>query len=144
MDERANFHEQFRPELPPKPSSSRTFGVVFAKLFAVIGFLPALDTGDVRGWAVGLAAAFAVVTLLLPRALAPLLWLWMRFGSLLHKVMNPLFLGLIFFCAVAPTGLLMRVFGRRPLQLDFNSAAKSYWIPRLPPGPAPQSMKNQF
>jgi hypothetical protein len=34
--------------------------------------------------------------------------------------------------------------GKDPLQLRRDSDAASYWIHRTPPGPTPESMKNQF
>jgi hypothetical protein len=53
-------------------------------------------------------------------------------------------MGILFFLVVAPIGLLMRLTGKRPLALEFDPPAKSYWIERSPPGPLPGSMKNQF
>jgi hypothetical protein len=144
MSESVDFHEQFRAEAPVKTSSNRTFGYVFTALFAIIGCWPWWKTGGFHEWALVVAAAFLVVTLLIPRALAPLQWLWMRFGAALHKVMNPVLLGLMFFVTVAPTGLIMRALGKRPLGLAFDKDAKSYWITREPPGPAPETMTNQF
>ena len=41
-------------------------------------------------------------------------------------------------------GLLMRAFGKDFLRLKRDRQAASYWIPREPPGPAPDSLKNQF
>jgi hypothetical protein len=38
----------------------------------------------------------------------------------------------------------MRIAGKDPLRLRFDRQAKSYWIERHPPGPDPDSMKNQF
>ena len=46
--------------------------------------------------------------------------------------------------AIAPIGLVMRMFGKDFLRLKLDRNAKSYWIDRAPPGPPPQSMKNQF
>jgi hypothetical protein len=43
-----------------------------------------------------------------------------------------------------PTGLLMRLFGKDVLRLKFDSQAETYWIPREPPGPPPDSLKQQF
>jgi len=40
--------------------------------------------------------------------------------------------------------LVMRLLGKRPLKLEFNPGAETYWIERTPPGPAPETMKNQF
>ena len=59
-------------------------------------------------------------------------------------VVNPLVMGLLFYLTVTPTGLLMRLFGKDPLRLRFDPEAKSYWIERQPPGPAPETMRHQF
>jgi hypothetical protein len=38
----------------------------------------------------------------------------------------------------------MRMLGKDPLRLRRDPDAASYWIHRTPPGPTPESMKNQF
>jgi hypothetical protein len=38
----------------------------------------------------------------------------------------------------------MRLFGQDPLRLRMDPKAQSYWIPRIPPGPSPESMKQLF
>jgi hypothetical protein len=53
-------------------------------------------------------------------------------------------MALVFFGTVLPTGLIMRALGKDPLRLKRQSHANSYWIERRPPGPAPESMKDQF
>jgi len=45
---------------------------------------------------------------------------------------------------VTPIGMLMRMSGRDPLRRKFEPAAKTYWITREPPGPAPETFNNQF
>ena len=40
----------------------------------------------------------------------PLNRLWFKIGLLLHKIVSPLVMGLVFFSTVVPTGLLMRLF----------------------------------
>ena len=90
------------------------------------------------------AAAFAVVALAIPRALGPLSRAWQGLGKAIHKVVNPVVMGLLFYLTVTPTGLLMRLFGKDPLRLRFDPEAKSYWIERRPPGPAPETMHQQF
>jgi len=69
---------------------------------------------------------------------------WMKLGLLMFKVVNPVVLVLIYGVAMVPIGLLMRLTGRDPLRLKLDPAADSYWIPRDPPGPAPETMINQF
>jgi hypothetical protein len=51
---------------------------------------------------------------------------------------------LIFFLAVTPTALIMRALGKDPMNRKLDSEAETYWIDRAPPGPAPDSMTNQF
>jgi hypothetical protein len=92
----------------------------------------------------GVAAAFAILALLWPALLAPLNKLWLKLGLLLFKVVNPIVLGLLFYVIVAPIGLLMRALSKDPLRLRREPEALSYWIVRSPPGPEPDSMKNQF
>ena len=53
-------------------------------------------------------------------------------------------MGLLFFVTITPIGLVMRLSGKDFLRLRLDKDAKSYWIDRAPPGPPPQSMKNQF
>ena len=87
---------------------------------------------------------FLVVSLIRPGLLHPLNLIWFRFGMLLHRVVSPLILGLIFFVSVTPVALIMRVLAKDPLRLKFDREARSYWLDRDPPGPAPDSLKNQF
>ncbi|WP_254431060.1 SxtJ family membrane protein [Magnetospirillum sp. LM-5] len=127
-----------------KIGSERSFGLVFAVLFAIIALWPLKDGGDIRLWALGAAAAFLVAALAAPQLLKPLNFLWFKFGMLLHHIVTPLVMGLLFFLTVTPVGLLMRATGKDPMRLKRDPAAASYWIERAPPGPAPETMKNQF
>ncbi|WP_234016247.1 SxtJ family membrane protein [Magnetospirillum gryphiswaldense] len=124
--------------------SERSFGIVFAVVFALIGLWPLKAGGDMRLWALGLAALFLVVAFVAPKLLKPLNLLWFKFGLLLHKIMTPLIMGLLFFLTVTPVGMLMRATGKDPMRLKRDPDAASYWIDRDPPGPPPDSMKNQF
>lgn len=127
-----------------KPGSNRNFGLVFAAAFAVIALLPLWGGHPVRWWALIVAALFLAAALLKPDVLAPLNYLWFRFGMLLSRVVSPVVMGAVFFLCVAPLGMLVRALGKDPLALRRDGKAASYWIVRDPPGPAPQSMKNQF
>jgi hypothetical protein len=60
-------------------------------------------------WTCGIALFFLAAALLYPAALKPFNRLWLKFGLLLHKVANPIMMAFVFFGAVLPTGLIMRV-----------------------------------
>ena len=137
-------HETITREEEVKGSSDRAFGVVFTVVFLIIGFWPLMGDGTPYVWALVVAGVFLAAALVYPSGLAPLNRLWMRFGLLLHKVTNPLIMGLVFFVTVTPTALIMRMMGKDPLNRKIDREAKSYWIDRRPPGPSPDSIKNQF
>ena len=124
--------------------SSRAFGFVFAGAFLIIGVMPIRHGGDVRVWALVVSALFLLVSLIAPRLLQPLNIVWFRVGLLLHKVVNPILMMLIFIISVVPIGLLLKALGKDPLHLKKDPHTKSYWISRTPIGPEPGSMSRQF
>ena len=137
-------HESYERPEEIRGSSDRSFGVVFAVVFALIGLLPLVSGGAVRMWSLAVGAAFLLVALAFPSVLAPLNRLWLRFGLLLHKIVSPLVLGIMFFLVITPMGVLMRAFGKDLLRLKLDRQLASYWIERTPPGPPPESLRDQF
>jgi hypothetical protein len=117
---------------------------VFAVVFLLIAGWPLFYSESPRWWALGIAAGFALIALLKPVLLAPLNRQWFKLGLLLGKIVSPIALGILFYGVVAPIGLLVRLTGKDPLRLKLDAATDSYWIPRKPPGPPPDSMTNQF
>lgn len=137
-------HEDLSREQAIEGSSDRSFGLVFAAVFLVLACWPLLGHESVRVWALVASAAFAAVALLRPALLAGLNRQWARLGVLLSKVVSPIALGIVFYAALTPAGILMRLSGKDPLRLRRDAGARSYWLPREPPGPPPDSMTNQF
>ncbi len=115
-----------------------------AAAFAVLSLLNGWHNGRVWPWTGGLAALFLAGALLYPAALNPLNRIWFQFGLLLHKAVNPILMGLLLYGAVLPTGLVMRAMGKDLLRLKRQPEADSYWIVRRPPGPAAETLKDQF
>ena len=119
----------------PLPSN-RSFGWTFAVIFTLIGlFQPWLLVG---------AAAFAVITLTRAQWLAPLNRAWMKLGALMHMVVSPLIMAVMFFGVFTPMGWVMRRFGWDAMRRSYDATAKSYWIRRDPAGPADDSYRNLF
>lgn len=53
-------------------------------------------------------------------------------------------LGVVFLLVVTPIGVLMRALGKDFLRLKPEPHARTYWIERDPPGPAPDSLRHIF
>jgi hypothetical protein len=131
------------PEIPLP--SDRSFGLTFVVVFAIIAAWQAWAGRPAIAYTFsGLGTAILVVVLTRPGLLHGLNRAWMRFGALLHKVVNPIVLGGIYFLVFTPVALIMRLAGRDALRRKLDTQAKSYWINREPPGPPPDSLPNQF
>jgi hypothetical protein len=144
MSTQSSLHEDIRREDKVKVGSDRSFGFVFAVFCALVALVHWwLGKGTFWGWGIA-AAAFAAFSLFYSRALRPLNLLWFRFGMLLHRVVSPLILGVMFFGVFTPIAWCMRAAGKRPLNLAYDPAAKSYWISRTAPAPQPGSFDRQF
>jgi hypothetical protein len=127
-----------------KPSSNRTFGLVFAGFFALIAVLPVLRGHALRRWPLPFSAIFLLAALAAPNLLGPLNRAWTALGAVLHTVVNPIILGVLFYLVFTPLGWVLRRMGKDFLRLRAAPEASTYWISRLPPGPPPETMSRQF
>jgi len=112
--------------------------------FAVIAALNLWFDGKWWPWLFGLAGLLTAITYLSPSILHPLNRAWFKLGMLIHALISPIVMALLFFTAITATAVIMRIFGKNLLRLKRLENAQSYWIPRQPPGPTPDSMKDQF
>jgi len=140
----SQLHEDFSREEHVKGGTDRGFGLVFAGFFTLLAGLSWWRGHTAWHYTLPIAAVFLVIALTVPKILGPLNRLWLKIGLLMFKVVNPIVMGLLFFVTITPIGLVMRATGKDFLRLRLDKNAKSYWIERTPPGPPPQSMKNQF
>jgi hypothetical protein len=148
---RPTFHEDFSRKDEVKGSSDRAFGLTVGGILVAIAAVRSglqLWDGGAAGWVegalAGIGALLVAFGLVAAARLAPLNRAWTRLGLLLFKVVNPLVLGLIYLTTIVPIGLLMRLRGRDLLSLKLDRQARSYWVERAPPGPAPATMIRQF
>jgi hypothetical protein len=127
-----------------KYSSNRSFGLVFTTFFLIVSLLPLWYGNSMRIWAGWIALLFFVAAIFLPSVLSPLNHLWARIGQLLHRIVSPIVLAVLFYSVVVPIGIVIRMSGKKLLQLNFDRTARSYWVARNPPGPNADSLRNQF
>ena len=142
--EKNGFHESLRRDDEVVSSSDRSFGLLFAGLFGLIGVAKLWHASDL-GWLwLGAAGTSLTIALIAPAILAPANRAWLKLGLLMHCVVEPVVMGLVFFLTVTPIGLVMRLAGKDLLRLKWDRQAASYWIARTPPGPLPESLRQQF
>jgi hypothetical protein len=139
-----SLHEDLSRKQESQGSSDRAFGIVFAVFFVMVGLSPLRAHHPMRSWAFPVAGLFLLVGTLKPVWLRPLNKYWTKLGLLIGRIVSPIITAILFYAVVTPTALLFRILGKDPLHLARDSEARSYWIERQPPGPAPETMRNQF
>ena len=122
--------------------SDRSFGLTFAAIFLVVALLPLWRGAPPRPWLLAVSAACAIIAVVQPRILAPANRAWLRLGLLMHRVVNPVVMAVLFYGVVTPFGRVMRLFRVtfvRRLRPDPD--ASTYWITREE---TRSSMEQQF
>lgn len=142
---KAQTHESSDREEKIKMGSEKGFGIVFGVVFLIIALWPLLHGNDVRIWSIVISAIFFGLAFTIPHVMRPLNIVWFKFGMLLAIIMTPIVMGLLYVVTFIPIGLIMQYIARKDLlRLKLDPGADSYWIKRSPPGPEPETMKNQF
>jgi hypothetical protein len=109
----------------------RQFGWLMGGVFALITFWPLVVRGEsIRMWALLISGIFGVLGTLFPNGLKPIYRVWMIFGEKIGWVNSRILLGLVFYGMVTPISLVIRVLGKRPLQLSFDPKAETYRVPK--------------
>jgi saxitoxin biosynthesis operon SxtJ-like protein len=128
---------------PKSPGQLRSFGLIVATGFAVIGLWPAVFRGHpFRAWALVLSAALLIPALVLPSVLRPFFRGWMLVGHCLGWVNTRIILSLLFFLVFTPIAFVMRLMGRDSMAREAAPNVESY---RRPKAPRPAShLKHQF
>ena len=123
-----------------KNKKNKQFGYLFFLIFLIIGLWPLLNSEKMNLFFIFISSIFLILTLINSRILTPLSNLWIKFGELLGKVIAPIVMGFVFFLILTPISLLLRIFKKDLLKLNYKSDA-SYWIKR---DKDIGSMKKQF
>src|SRR5215217_4940690 len=138
-------HEVFTREYAIKSSGNRQFGLVVGGLLMAVGALKlvlASYIGPFSATMLLIGGGLVICALTRPQYLSALNSGWQRFGLLLHRVTNPIFLGAIFVLAFVPVGLCMRLFGADMLSRSRRN--RDFWVSREKTGSTVESLKQPF
>ena len=110
--------------------ANQKFGYFFTFVFLITSIYFYFRENNMAFYVLGTCSiVFFLVTLFKAEILKPLNKLWMSFGLVLGMIVSPIVMGAIFFIIFTPIGILMRLFGRDELLLQFKTKA-SYWTKR--------------
>jgi hypothetical protein len=89
-----------------------------------------------------LGGLLVLAGLVVPARLGPIYRAWMGFALLLSRVTTPVFMGIVYFLILTPTGGIMRLFGKNPIRRPLSEG--SFWV-RRPAGDGRRGrMEHQF
>lgn len=116
-----------------------TVGVAFLVLGGVAYWRGRAATATVL---LTLGAALSVAGLVIPTHLGPVERRWMGLAHRISKVTTPIFMGIVYFLVITPTGLLRRVAGAGMSARRDRGASR--WVEHDPQVPVPERMERQF
>ena len=121
-------------------NSNKSFGILFFVVFFLYGIWPILSSNEIRIWSLSMGIIFLILGLLNSKLLTPFHNLWLKFGTLLGRIVSPIVMFLVYFVFITPLAVIIRLFGKDLLRKKFNKSP-SYWIRR---GKNIGTMKKQF
>ena len=124
--------------------SDRNFGFTMAAVLALIGGFGLYKGSSHAPLWLCISAIFAGLTLWRPQSLNVANRAWLKLGLLMYRVVNPVIMAVLFFGAMMPIGLLMRLFGKDFLKLERDRSLPTYWLPRADPRSPSEAMRQQF
>ena len=116
----------FKIEYP----SDKKFGIFFSFIFILIGLYFYFFQNNFYFIFFFLSLLLLAISFFCSRFLRIPNILWMKLGMILHSIISPIVMFLIFIITFYPIGFLLRVFKTDILNIKYNKKIKSYWIDR--------------
>ncbi len=115
----------------PTPGELRLFGVLLAIFFGLLGGLVLYRVGSWTIPTVIWTAALLICAFYyaVPAARRIVFHAWMTAVYPIGWIISHALLAMIYYLAITPIGVVMRLCGRDPLQRALDRSAKTYWTP---------------
>jgi hypothetical protein len=132
--------------LKPDAKTLRQFGLIALVGFGFVALIAwkewlifAGGLGSARsivaGVFVGLAGYSALFALIWPKAVLPVYLGLTILSYPIGFVLSHVIMGTLFFLIISPTGIVMKLMGKDPLERKWDPDAESYWLDCAPPRP---------
>lgn len=125
----------------PKREELKTFALIWAFIFAIIGLLPLVNNGEIKVWSLIVSSLFLVIALLKPEMLTQFYKIWVKVGDFVGNIISRVIMFMLYFGFFTPISLVLKLLGKDLLNKKIDKSQESYWVERKT---QPQSMKNQF
>ncbi len=131
-------------EIESSPKKLREFGLLVGGVFCLLASI--LWWRGRGNYPYFLLPGIALVLMgaLFPHALKPLQKAWMTLAILMGWVMTRFLLSLLFYLAITPLGIFMRLTGKDLLDQHIDRKAPSYWKNRPETPSSPGDCEKQY
>jgi phosphotransferase system glucose/maltose/N-acetylglucosamine-specific IIC component len=124
-------------------AAGRSFGLTLGIAF---GVLTAILWWRERETVATITAVLSVLLifagLVAPTKLGPIERGWMAFARAISKITTPIFMGIVYYVAIAPIGMAMRVLGRNPIARIESEGG--FWLERRQGADGRSDLRRQF
>lgn len=125
------------------PAEARRFGFTVGAAFLVLAAVVAWRGASLKAVPfIIIGGALITAALIIPAHLGPVYRGWMGLAAIMSRVTTPVFMGVVYFGIVTPTGVLRRLVRRN--QLVRPRSAQTYWVTRKTGERQRTDMERQF
>jgi hypothetical protein len=124
-----------------KIHSEKSFGLLMSAIISMAGTYVYFTHNQLIIEIFVIAIVLILISFFSPKFLSIPNYLWYKFGRLLHLIISPIVILIIFTFIIIPTGLCFKLFSYNPLNKKISSKDASYWVDRTNKS---TSFDNQF
>ena len=116
--------------LRPGRSDLRKFAFIVGGVLLVLGAISWYRNGPAAPYLLAPGALLGILGAIAPLVLRPLYFAWMAIGFVLGAIVTRIILFVLFVLVMIPTGLIMKIVRKDPLNRRLDPDAPTYWLPK--------------
>jgi hypothetical protein len=117
-------------EVEPTNRDLNILALLFLGIGCAAGAYVLLWKGSSNGYIWMAVGALLSVTRLIPPLFRSIFRFWVRMSVILGYFVSRILLTIIFFIVITPTGFIMKIVGKDPMERKLDPDAPTYWKPR--------------
>ena len=108
--------------------SEKNFGLLVSFICFLVALYPLIKSSNINYIFLAISILFLGISFFYNKILKFPAIAWYKLGIILHTVVSPIILFLVYFLSIIITGCIMKIFNRDPLNRKYNKKLNTYWI----------------
>ena len=108
--------------------SEKNFGLLVSFICFLVALYPLIKSSNINYIFLAISILFLGISFFYNKILKFPTIAWYKLGIILHTVVSPIILFLVYFLSIIITGCIMKIFNRDPMNRKYNKKLKTYWI----------------